>query len=74
MNNQNYNEDEKAIIALGNVFKIFALIATVLTITFLVYIAFNAKSQQAENQPFVNISNKTCGSFVLYAFSKSSSL
>ena len=43
MNNQNQNEDEKAIIALGNIFKIFALIATVLTIALLIYIAFHAE-------------------------------
>ncbi len=43
MNNQNQNEDEKAIIALGNIFKVFALIATVLTIAFLIYIAFHAE-------------------------------
>ena len=54
MNNQNYNEDEKAIIALGNVFKIFALIATVLTIAFLIYIAFNAKPQVSFQLPTVN--------------------
>lgn len=42
MDNKNQNEDEKAIIALGKIFKVFALIATVFTIAFLIYIAFNA--------------------------------
>ena len=42
-NNNENNEDERAIIALGNIFKIFALIATLFVIALLIYIAFNSE-------------------------------
>lgn len=43
MSNQNNNEDERAIIALGMVFKIFALIATIFIIALLIYISFHSE-------------------------------
>ena len=43
MSNQNNNEDEKAIIALGKIFKIFALIAVILIIALFVYLFSNAE-------------------------------
>jgi len=61
----NNNDTEKAIITLGKIFKVFALIATVLIIALIVYLFSNAEPRQAANQPFVNISKSTCGSFVL---------
>ncbi len=66
MDNQNKNETDKAIIKLGNIFKIFALIVTILIIALVVYLYLNAEPpHQAANQPLVNISNSTCGSVVL---------
>ena len=66
MDNQNQNDTDKAIIKVGQIFKIFALIATILIIALAVYLFSNAEPpRQAANQPFVNISNSTCGSFVL---------
>ena len=59
------NDTEKAIITLGKVFKVFALIVTILIIALVVYLFSNAEPRQASIQPFVNISNKTCGSLVL---------
>ncbi len=66
MDNQNKNDTDKAIIKLGNIFKVFALIVTILIIALAVYLFSNAEPpRQAANQPLVNISNSTCGSFVL---------
>jgi len=66
MDNQNKNDTDKAIIKLGNIFKVFALIATILIIALAVYLFSNAEPpRQAANQPLVNMSNSTCGSFVL---------
>lgn len=68
MDNQNNNDAEKAIIKLGKIFKIFALVVTVLIIALCIYLALNAEPKQAaalEIYPFVNISKSTCGSFVL---------
>ena len=54
MSNQNNNDDEKAIIALGIFFKIFALIATIFIIVFLIYITLH--------------SEKSAESIIQYAF------
>lgn len=68
MDNQNKNDTDKAIIKLGNIFKVFALIVTILIIALAVYLFSNAEPRQSSVlaiYPLVNISNSTCGSFVL---------
>ena len=51
MDNQNQNDTDKAIIKVGQIFKIFALIATILIITLGVYLFSNAEPpRQAANQ------------------------
>lgn len=50
MDNQNKNDTDKAIIKLGNIFKIFALIATILIIALAVYLFSNAEPRQSSLQ------------------------
>ena len=50
MDNQNKNDTDKAIIKLGNIFKIFALIATIVIIALAVYLFSNAEPKQSSLQ------------------------
>lgn len=43
----NKNETDKALVTIGNIFKIFAVVVTVLIIAFFVYIAANSTPKQA---------------------------
>ncbi|MBQ9486762.1 MAG: hypothetical protein IJU91_03030 [Selenomonadaceae bacterium] len=54
MDNQNKNDTDKAIIKLGNIFKVFALIVTILIIALAVYLASNAEPKFSSNTFEIN--------------------